>query len=323
MGMLVDGKWTDDDGKSRGEGGKFDHLPTSFRKFITADGSSGFKAEPGRYHIYVTKVCPWAHRTILFRHLKGLTGVINVIFGGRGDQGYSASEDGVHTVPGIDREITYLHEVYSLANPNYTGRVTVPTLWDAKERTVVNNESSEIIRMINSEFAEFGDRDAPDYYPEDLRSDIDEVNDLVYGAINNGVYQAGFSTSQEAYDQAYDNLFDAFDDLEERLESRRYLCGDQVTEADWRLFPTLFRFDSVYHYAFKCNKKHLYQYPNLWNYVRELYQQPGISDWCFLAEAKRGYWSGPRINPTGTIPKGPEINFDKPHDRGRFLSAAE
>lgn len=321
MGMLVDGKWTEDDGKSRGSGGKFDHLPTSFRNSITADGASGFKAEAGRYYIYGSRTCPWAHRAILMRHLKGLNDVIGLFFTGRGDEGYQVSEELPHTVPGTDRQATYLHHVYTLANPNYTGRCTVPTLWDAKQKTIVNNESAEVIRMINSEFGAFTD-DTYDYYPEELRADIDEVNELVYDAINNGVYQAGFSKSQEAYEEAYDNLFDAFDQLEKRLANQRYLCGDCITEADWRAFPTLFRFDTIYHYAFKCNKKHLYQYPNLWNYARELYQVPGIADWCFLEAAKLGYWSGPRVNATGTIPKGPDIDFTEPHDRERLAKAA-
>ena len=317
MGMLVEGKWTDDDGASRGTGGKFDHLPTHFRNFITADGSSGFKAEPGRYTIYATKTCPWAHRAILFRHLKGLNDVIGLHFGGNGDQGYKMNVDGAHTVPGTETEITYLHNVYTLADPNYTGRCTVPTLWDAKEKTVVNNESAEIIRMFNSEFNEFA-RNHYDYYPKALRGEIDEINDLIYNAINNGVYKAGFSSSQEAYEEAYDALFEAFEIVEKRLSNQRYLCGDTITEADWRLFPTLYRFDSVYHYAFKCNKKHLYQYPNMWNFVRELYQEPGIADWCFLEDAKQGYWSGPKINPLGTIPKGPDLDFNEAHDRGKY-----
>ena len=318
MGMLVDGKWTDDDGASRGSGGKFDHLPTAFRHFITADGTSGFIAEPNRYHLYVTKTCPWAHRAILFRHLKGLTDVIGLQVGGHGEQGYRFDADGPHTVPGTESQITFLHELYALAEPNYTGRVTVPTLWDAREKTVVNNESSEIIRMFNSAFSASGSNNY-DFYPVALRDDIDAINDLIYNAINNGVYKAGFSSSQAAYDAAYDALFEAFDVVEERLSKQRYLCGSMITEADWRLFPTLYRFDTIYHYAFKCNKKHLYQYPNMWNYVRALYQEPGIGAWCYLEEAKKGYWSGRKINPLGTIPKGPDLDFNKPHDRNRFV----
>ena len=317
MGMLIDGIWSDDDGKSRGSGGKFDHLPSYFRDYITTDGKSGFKAEPGRYFIYVTKTCPWAHRTLLFRHLKGLEDAIGLYFAGSGEEGYRVNIEGSHKVPGTNENITFLHELYTLADPSYTGRVTVPTLWDARKKTIVNNESSEIIRMFNSEFNEFSINNY-DYYPEPLRGDIDEINKLVYENINNGVYQAGFSSNQEAYEKAYDALFDALELLEERLSRQRYLCGDRITEADWRLFPTLFRFDSVYHYAFKCNKKHLYQYHNLWGYTRELYQEPGIMDWCYLEEAKKGYWGISVINPLGTNPKGPEIDFEEAHDRDRL-----
>ena len=318
MGMLVNGRWTDDDGKSRGSEGKFDHLPTSFRDFISEDGSSGLKAETGRYYIYGSKTCPWAHRAIIFRHLKGLTDHIGLFLVVANDQGYAVDPEGKHLVPGTDVSIKYLHEVYTLANKNYTGRVTVPTLWDAKKATIVNNESSEIIQMFNSEFNTIGHIDY-DYYPKNLTAEIDDINDMVYHNVNNGVYKAGFSTSQEAYEEAYDNLFNTFDKMEEILSRQRYLVGNKITVADWRAFPTLFRFDTVYHYAFKCNKKHLYEYPNLWNYTRELYQVPGISKLCWLEAAKSNYWSGSRVNATGTIPKGPEgIDFLAPHDRTRF-----
>ena len=317
MGMLVEGHWIDEDGNSRGTSGKFDHLPTYFRDFITSDGSSGLKAEPGRYHIYATKTCPWAHRTLLFRHLKGLTKVIGLHIGESGNEGYRLNIKGPHVVPGTDEQITYLHEIYTLSNSSYTGRVTVPTLWDEKEKRIVNNESSEIIRMFNSEFNEYSENHY-DYYPNELRNEIDDINELIYSKVNNGVYQAGFSSNQAAYEEAFDALFDAFEILEDRLSKQRYLCGERITEADWRLFPTLFRFDAVYHYAFKCNKKHLYQYPNLWGFTRDLYQQPGIAEICYLEEAKLGYWSGPKINPLGTIPKGPDIDFDERHDRDRF-----
>ena len=317
MGMLVDGKWTDDDGLSRGSGGKFDHLPTFFRSSIEAEGISRFNAEPDRYHLYVTKTCPWAHRAILFRHLKGLTGVVGLQVGRHGEQGYRFDATGPHKVPGTDAQITYLHELYSLAEPSYTGRVTVPSLWDSKEKTIVNNESSEIIRMLNGEFNAFASNKY-DYYPEALRQEIDTINDLVYDSVNNGVYKAGFSSNQTAYNEAYDALFEAFEIIEERLSKQRYLCGSVITEADWRLFPTLYRFDSIYHYAFKCNKKHLYQYPNMWSYARALYQEPGVAEWCFLKEAKTGYWSNPKINPLGTIPEGPDLDFDQAHDRDRF-----
>ena len=318
MGMLIDGRWTDDDGKSRGSGGKFDHLPTSFRDFISKDVSAGLKAETGRYYIYGSKTCPWAHRAIIFRHLKGLADHIGLFLVVSGDQGYAVDPEGRHVVPGTDISIKYLHEIYTLANKNYSGRVTVPTLWDAKESTIVNNESSEIIQMFNSEFNNIGNV-TYDYFPEDLIAEINEINEMVYHNVNNGVYKAGFSTSQKAYEEAYDNLFNTFDKMEEILSRQRYLAGDQITAADWRAFPTLFRFDTVYHYAFKCNKKHLYEYPNLWNYTRELYQEPGISELCWLEAAKLNYWTGTRVNATGTIPKGPEgIDFSSPHDRGRF-----
>jgi len=317
MGMLVNGKWTDDDGKSRGTDGKFDHLPTFFRDNITLDGSSGFKAEADRYHIFVTKTCPWAHRTILFRHLKDLKDVINIHFASSGEQGYRVDSNDPYLVPGTEKRVTFLHEIYALSDPNYTGRVTVPTLWDAKKAQIVNNESSEIIRMLNSQFSECN-ANLYDYYPDNLRDEIDEINELIYATVNNGVYKAGFSSNQTAYEEAFDALFDTFEILENRLSNKRFLCGNHMTEADWRLFPTLFRFDTVYHYAFKCNKKHLYEYSNLWGYTRDLYQQPGISDWCYLEEAKVGYWSGPKINPLGTIPKGPNLNFFENHDRDRF-----
>lgn len=317
MGMLVKGAWTDDDGASRGTGGKFDHLPTNFRSVITPDGSSGFKAEPGRYFIYGSRSCPWAHRTIIFRRLKKLENVIGLSFGEKGPEGYTASETLPHAVSGTNQTISNLHELYSLANSDYTGRVTVPVLWDIQEKTIVNNESAEIIRMLNSAFDEFTEP-SPDYYPTHLQKEIDTINDFIYQHINNGVYQAGFSTSQEAYDEAYENLFMALDEIEERLSKQRYLVGEQLTEADWRLFTTLFRFDAIYHYLFKCNKKHLYQYPNLWNYCRDLYQMPGIADICFLEASKQNYYGNPKVNPSGVIPKGPALNLWESHNRDRF-----
>ena len=318
MGMLVEGRWTEDDGGSQGTGGRFAHLPTKFRNFITADGASGFNAEPGRYHLYCSRSCPWAHRTVLMRYLKGLEDVVGLVWNAqRGAQGVTAAEHLPHTVPGTDVRIRHLHELYTLAKPDYTGRVTVPTLWDATRCTIVNNESAEIVRMLNSEFSAYA-KNRFGYYPEQLRAEIDSVNEFVYHAINDGVYKAGFSTSQAAYDEAYARLFAALDELEDRLAGRRYLCGDRITEADWRLFPTLYRFDAVYHYAFKCNKRHLYQYPNLWGYCRDLYQQPGIAERCYMEATKLGYWSNPRLNPRGTIPLGPELDFDTPHDRERF-----
>ena len=323
MGMLVNGSWTDDDGKSRGTGGKFDHLPTKFHRFISADGSSGFKAEANRYHVYAFPACPWAHRVTIFRRLKKLEDVVGLTFlkGPRQPAGYSVAEGQEHIIPGTDKKIRYLHEVYSLANPEYTGRVTVPVLWDKSCCTIVNNESSEIIRMLNSEFGAFS-QDTSDYYPSALRSEIDKVNDLVYHNINNGVYKAGFSSNQQSYEEAFVNLFKAYDELEKRLEHQRYLCGDQITEADWRLFPTLLRFDTIYYPLFKCNKTHVYEYPNLWNYCRDLYQQPGIAEVCHLTFAKIGYYNNPTVNPNGVVPLGPDIDFDQAHNRNRFKNAA-
>ena len=317
--MLINGCWSGDDGKSRGEGGKFDHLPTSFRDTITENGSSGFKSESGRYFLYVSRTCPWAHRTIIFRHIKGLADHVGLIMVRSGEEGYAIEKDSTKLVPGTDVKITNLHEIYSLSDKKYTGRVTVPALWDSKDCKIVNNESSEIIEMFNAEFNRIGDEHY-DYFPENLKMEIHSLNTMVYNKVNNGVYKAGFSTSQDAYEEAYDGLFDAFDTMETILGKHRYLAGNIITGADWRAFPTLYRFDTVYHYAFKCNKKHLYEYPNLWNYTKDLYQMPGISDICWLEAAKINYWTGTRVNATGTIPKGPEgIDFSAPHDRARFM----
>lgn len=231
-------------------------------------------------------------------------------------------EDGQeHVVPGTEKKIRFLHEVYTLANAKYTGRVTVPVLWDKVRGTIVNNESSEIIRMLNSEFGVWS-KNSPDYYPTALRSEIDTINDFIYHNINDGVYKAGFSSNQKTYEESYVNLFSAYDELEIRLEHQRYLCGEQITEADWRLFPTLLRFDTIYYPLFKCNKKHVYEYPNLWNYCLDLYQQPGIAEICDLAFAKKGYYSNPSVNPNGVVPLGPEIDFDQPHNRERFRNVA-
>ena len=227
MGMLVQGQWTDDDGKSRGEGGKFDHLPTSFRRQISKDGASGFEPESGRYYIYGSRTCPWAHRAIIFRHLKGLTDHIGLILIVSGDQGYVVDPEGEHLVPGTATTIKYLHEVYTLADKSYTGRVTVPTLWDSKKCTIVNNESSEIIEMFNSEFNKIGNV-AYDYFPADLKDEIDTINDMVYHNVNNGVYKAGFSTSQKAYEEAYDSLFNALDKMETILSKQRFLAGNKI-----------------------------------------------------------------------------------------------
>jgi putative glutathione S-transferase len=325
MGMLVDGKWTDEE--VRNVGGRFERVESIFRNWITPDGAAGpsgdagFAAEPGRYHLYVTHNCPWAYRATMFRKLKGLEDVISIAVGGSADkaEGWTFTDE-PGTIPDTVNDIFRLHEVYTKADADYTGRVTVPTLWDKKNQTIVNNESSEIIRMFNSAFERAGaNTETADYYPDDLASEIDAINDMVYGNVNNGVYRCGFATSQDAYEEAFDRLFNALDELEARLSKQRYLVGGRLTEADWRLFSTLLRFDIVYYGNFKCNKKHIYEYPNLWNFTCELYQHPGIADVTNLGHIKQGYYGlMPRTNPSGVVPKGPAIDFTQSHDRDRF-----
>jgi putative glutathione S-transferase len=324
MGMLIDGKWTDDD-QFRNKDGKFVRPESIFRSWVTADGSvgpagdPGFKAEPGRYHLYVTHNCPWAYRTVMFRKLKGLEDIVSIAIGGASDkdEGWTFNDE-PGSVPDTVNSIHRLHEVYTKAAPDYTGRVTVPTLWDKKEQTIVNNESSEIIRMFNSAFDNVTGNNN-DYYPEELRSEIDAINEVVYSNVNNGVYRTGFAASQEAYEEAFDRLFNTLDELDERLGKQRYLVGDRLTEADWRLFSTLLRFDMVYYGHFKCNKKHVYEYSNLWNFTLELYQHPGIAEVTNFDHIKRGYYGlMPRVNPLGIVAKGPDIDFNQAHDRDRF-----
>src|SRR6201981_2504710 len=323
MGLLVNGAWQED--ISRTANGRFVRPSTSFRNFVTADGSAGpsgeggFPAEAGRYHLYISLACPWAHRTLIFRKLKKLDGVISVslaepLYGktcGESGAGRGGSPD---TINGK----ATLAEIYLLADPHYTGRVSVPVLWDKKRRTIVNNESSEIIRMLNSAFEAFTNVHT-DYYPAKLRGEIDAVNELVYPNINNGVYRAGFATSQQAYEEAAYAIFDTLDKLEDRLSRQRFLAGRQLPEADWRLFPTLVRFDAVYFSHFKCNLRRIADYPNLWNYTRDLYQVPGIAETVSLDHIKRHYYGSQRqVNPTGIVPIGPQIDFAEPHDRDRF-----
>ncbi len=310
MGLLVDGVWQDKWYDTKSSGGRFKRQDSSFRNWITADGSSGFPAEAGRYRLYVSLACPWAHRTLIFRKLKGLEEMIpvTVVHWHMGSQGWEFREE-----DGADAEPNYgfqrLYELYQKADPNYTGRVTVPVLWDEKEETIVSNESAEIIRMLNSAFDGIGAKPG-DYYPEVLREEIDAINAEVYSKVNNGVYKAGFATTQEAYEEAVTDLFEALDKLEERLSGQRYLAGDRITEADWRLFTTLVRFDPVYVGHFKCNIRRLVDYPNLWAYTRDLYQQPGIAETVNLEHIKKHYYvSHKSINPTGVVPKGPDIDF--------------
>ncbi|WP_421621374.1 glutathione S-transferase family protein [Alkalilimnicola ehrlichii] len=317
MGLLVDGVWQEDWYDTERTGGRFERPETRFRDWVTADGRSGFPAEPGLYHLYVSLACPWAHRTLILRHLKGLEDVIDVsvVDPYMGEGGWHFSD-----YPGASADrvngCRYLHQVYLKARPDYTGRVTVPTLWDKVAGTIVNNESAEIVRMLNSAFDAFGRADR-DFYPAALREQIDRVNAFVYDRINNGVYKAGFATRQDAYEEAVGALFAALDELEERLSRQPYLAGDRVTEADWRLFTTLVRFDPVYVGHFKCNVRRLVDYPNLWAYTRQLYQVERVAETVNLDHIKRHYFSShPMINPTRIIPVGPEVNYSAPHDRG-------
>jgi len=324
MGYFLDGQWREDVSRSTKDG-QFVRPPTSFRNFVTADGSpgptgqGGFPAEAGRYHLYVSLACPWAHRTLIFRKLKKLDDVISVSIAQPlyGKTGWEFGNEPGATPDTVNGKST-LAEIYLLADAHYSGRVTVPVLWDKKRRTVVNNESSEIIRMLNSAFDAFTDARA-DYYPVALRSEIDHINDIVYPTVNNGVYRAGFATSQAAYENAARGVFATLDQLEERLSHQRYLVGHQTTEADWRLFTTLIRFDIVYYCHFKCNLRRIADYPNLWNYLRDLYQVPGIAETVSIDHIKRHYYGSQRqVNPTGIVPIGPLIDFSAPHDRARL-----
>jgi len=318
MSYLDQGVWHKDSAARHDPRGNFLRQESRFRDRVTRDGSSGYRAMPGRYHLYVSLACPWAHRTLIFRALKGLDHAISVSIADplMLDDGWAFS-DFPGCVPDTVNGARYLREVYTKADPRYSGRVTVPVLWDRETGTIVNNESSEIIRMLNSEFEDVARRHE-DYYPQPLRAEIDVVNRLVYKNINNGVYRCGFATTQEAYEGAFDALFSALDQLEARLDRSRYLAGDRMTEADWRLFPTLARFDAVYYGHFKCNLKRLGDYPNLSNYMRDLYQAPGVAETVDMAHIKRHYYASHRhINPTGIVPKGPEIDFLAPHDRSR------
>jgi glutathionyl-hydroquinone reductase len=324
MGMLVDGQWRDEDPVDEtGKAGNFQRVDSVFRDRITADGSSGFAAEAGRYHLYVAYTCPWAHRTQMYLALKKLTGIISVAIAvpGLRQQGWTFEDNSAFPDCTPDRVngFHYLHEAYAASNAHYTGKVTVPTLWDKKTKRVVNNESSEIIRMLNSEFGALG-ADPTDFYPKHLRAEIDSVNAQVYANINNGVYRCGFARSQAAYDEAYDALFATLDEVEARLGRQRYLVGNQITEADWRLFPTLVRFDVAYFSLFKCNRNRIADFPNLLNYVRELYAIPGIAETVKPRYYVMGYYSITRVNPTGIIPKGTPVDFKKPHDRARFAA---
>jgi len=328
MGLLVDGKWQDSWYSTAETGGKFVRSESQFRNWVTRDGSAGpsgeagFEAEPGRYHLYVSYACPWAHRTLIFRALKRLENVISVsvVHHFMGANGWTfLTEDGA-TGDTLYRS-DFLYQIYTRADPNYSGRVTVPVLWDRKRETIVSNESSEIIRMLNSAFDAWGDASL-DFYPERLRREIDRINALIYPAVNNGVYRAGFATTQAAYEEAFRELFAALDTMEERLGRQRYLVGDRITEADWRLFTTLVRFDPVYFGHFKCNLRRIADYPNLSNYLLDLYQVPGVAGTVNMRHIKAHYYgSHTTINPTRIVPLGPELDYSAPHDRDRFANA--
>jgi putative glutathione S-transferase len=327
MGLLVDGVWQDEQHSQRTQSGRFVRPTTRFRNWITEDGSAGpsgdggFPAARGRYHLYVSLACPWAHRTLIMRRLKELDEIVSLsvvepLYGPHG--WWFGSSPG--TIPDSVNGAGELAEIYLRADAKYTGRVSVPVLWDKERRSIVNNESAEIIRMFNGAFGRFTNV-RTDYYPPPLRAEIDRLNALVYENINNGVYRTGFATTQDAYEEAFRAVFAALDEIEARLARQRYLAGGAITEADWRLFPTLVRFDAVYYSHFKCNLRRIIDYPNLSNYLRDLYQQPGVGATVNMDHIKRHYYGSQRhVNPTGIVPVGPALDFMAPHDRGRFAS---
>ncbi len=324
MGLLVDGQWQDQWYNTE-DGGRFKRENAQRRNWVTATGEAGpsgeggFKAEAGRYHLYVSLACPWAHRTLIFRALKGLEDLIDVSVvswlmrenGWTFDTTHGSSGDALD-------DLSLMYQRYVADDPHYTGRVTVPVLWDKKLKRIVSNESSEIIRMFNSAFNGLTGNEL-DFYPEALRTEIDALNDFIYPNVNNGVYRAGFATTQQAYEEAFDGLFATLESLETLLSEKRYLTGKQITEADWRLFTTLIRFDAVYHGHFKCNLKRIEDYPNLSNWLRELYQWPGVAQTVDFEHIKHHYYASHlTINPTGIVPKGPQQDFKRAHDRERF-----
>lgn len=322
MGLLQNGEWVDQWYDTESTGGRFVRKAPQFRNWITTDGSAGpsgkdgFKAEAGRYHLYVSLACPWAHRTLIFRVLKGLEEMISVsvVHWHMADKGWTF-HDGEGVVQDSINNVDYMYQVYTTANPDYSGRVTVPVIWDKQRNTIVSNESPEIIRMFNSAFNEIG-ASAEDFYPASLRTEIDALNERIYETVNNGVYKAGFATTQAAYTEAVTPLFESLDWLNDRLSTQRYHTGNTITEADWRLFTTLIRFDPVYVGHFKCNIRRIADYEHLSGYVRDLYQQPGIAATVNMQHIKNHYYgSHESINPSGVVPIGPEVDFTEPHDR--------
>lgn len=325
MGLLVEGKWQDRAPPGGGPGDSFVRPASTFRNWVTPDGTpgatgeGGFAAEPGRYHLYVSLACPWAHRTLIFRKLKKLTEAISVsvVHPHMLTEGWVFDSDWPDDLFGARR----LYEIYLKADPGYSGRVTVPVLWDKRQDVIVSNESADIIRMLNSAFDAFGDASI-DFYPEPLRAEIEGINAVVYETVNNGVYRAGFARSQTAYEDAFKSLFSTLDDLDSRLAEQRFLLGDRLTEADWRLFTTLVRFDAVYHGHFKCNRRRIFDYPSLSGYLRDLFQVPGVKDTVNFDHIKQHYYfSHDHINPTRIVPLGPLLILDAPHDRDRFRGA--
>ena len=324
MGLLVDGEWHDKWYDTKSTDGKFERSQAQFRNWITKEGvkapngAKAFKAEVGRYHLYASYACPWVHRVLICRKLKGLENIIDVSFVHwyMAENGWTFAKDEENIVGDQLYNFDFAHQIYTKADPNYSGRVTVPILWDKYENTIVSNESSEIIRMLNSAFDDIGAKEG-DYYPKHLQTKIDEFNDRIYDTVNNGVYKAGFATTKEAYEEAVYPLFETLDWLNNCLADQRFLLGDQPTEADWRLFPTLYRFDSIYVGHFKCSRKRLVDYPHLWAYARDLYQWPGIKETVNLEHARRHYYeSHDTINPTRIVPVEPKIHWDQPHLRG-------
>ncbi|MPW06439.1 glutathione S-transferase family protein [Paraburkholderia sp. CNPSo 3155] len=329
MGLLVNGEWQDRWYDTASTGGRFVRKDAAFRNWVSADGSpgpsgrGGFRADADRYHLYVSLACPWAHRALIVRALKGLNEMVSVsvVHWLMLEHGWTFAE-GPGTVPDTVNGASLLHQVYTAADPHYTGRVTVPVLWDKQQKTIVNNESSEIIRMLNSAFDGLGATPG-DYYPAPLRREIDEINSRVYDTLNNGVYKSGFATTQSAYEEAVKPLFETLAWLEERLSTQRFLTGETFTEADIRLFTTLIRFDAVYVGHFKCNLQRIADYPNLSAYTRDIYQMPGVAQTVNFDHIKRHYYESHRgINPTGIVPLGPVLDFSTPHDRARFTPAS-
>lgn len=330
MGLLQDGKWVDQWYDTKSSNGKFVRKDSSFRHWVTPDGGAGasgqggFQAEAGRYHLYVSLACPWAHRTLIFRKLKGLEQMISVsvVHWYMAEHGWTFAEgEGViaDAINGYD----YLHQVYTAADAHYTGRVTVPILWDKHQQTIVSNESSEIIRMMNSAFDDVGALPG-DYYPSDKQAEIDALNQRIYTNVNNGVYKCGFATTQSAYEAALTPLFETLDWLDTRLSHQRYLLGDEITEADWRLFTTLIRFDPVYVGHFKCNLRRIADYPNLDAYTRDLYQVEGVAETVDMIHIKHHYYaSHDTINPSRVVPVGPDIDYTLSHNRARLSSEVE